>query len=46
MNVFCLITKLLFTESGKDIALRKKIANEILTILIEDYKIYLSVFLQ
>ena len=42
MNVFCLITKLLFTESGKDIALRKKIANEILTILIEDYKIYLS----
>lgn len=42
MNVFYLISKLLFTESGRKIYLRKKIASEILEILTEEYKIHLS----
>lgn len=42
MNVFCLTSKLLFTEPGRKIHLRKKIANEIIDILTEEYKIYLS----
>lgn len=42
MNVFYLISKLLFTESGKRIKLRKKVANEIIEILTEEYKISLS----
>ena len=42
MNVFYLVSKLLFTESGKKIWLRKKIANEIIEILAEEYKICLS----
>ena len=42
MNVFYLISKLLFTESGKKIWLRKRIANEIIEILTEEYKVYLS----
>lgn len=42
MNVFYLIAKLLFTESGKRIQLRKRVANEIIEILTEEYKIYLS----
>lgn len=42
MNVFYLISKLIFTESGQKIHLRKKIANEIIEILTEEYKIYLS----
>ena len=42
MNVFYLISKLLFTESGRKIYLRKKIANEIIEILTEEYKIHLS----
>lgn len=42
MNVFYLISKLLFTESGRRIMLRKKVANEIIEILTEEYKICLS----
>lgn len=42
MNVFYLITRLLFTESGQKIGLRKRIANEVIEILKEEYKIYLS----
>lgn len=42
MNVFYLISKLLFTESGRKIYLRKKIASEIIEILTEEYKIHLS----
>lgn len=42
MNVFYLISKLLFTESGRRIKLRKKVANEIIEILTEEYKICLS----
>lgn len=42
MNVFYLISKLIFTESGQKIHLRKKIANEIIEILTEEYKMYLS----
>lgn len=42
MNVFYLITKLLFTESGQRIQLRKRVANEIIEILTEEYKICLS----
>ena len=42
MNVFYLISKLLFTESGKSIKLRKRVANEIIEILTEEYKICLS----
>lgn len=42
MNVFYLISKLLFTESGQRIKLRKRVANEIIEILTEEYKICLS----
>lgn len=42
MNVFYLISKLLFTESGRKIYLRKKIASEIIEILTEEYEIHLS----
>ena len=42
MNVFYLISKLLFTESGKRITSRKRVANEIIEILTEEYKIRLS----
>ncbi len=42
MNVFYLISKLLFTESGQRIKLRKRVANEIIEILTEEYKIGLS----
>lgn len=42
INVFYLISKLLFTESGKRIWLRRKIANEIIEILSEEYKVCLS----
>ena len=42
MNIFYLISKLLFTESGKRITLRKRVANEIIEILTEEYKIRLS----
>lgn len=42
MNVFYLISKLLFTESGRRIKLRKRVANEIIEILSKEYKIYLS----
>lgn len=42
MNVFYLISKLLFTESGQRIKLRKRVANEVIEILTEEYKIRLS----
>ncbi len=42
MNLFYLISKLLFTESGQRIKLRKRVANEIIEILTEEYKICLS----
>ena len=42
MNVFYLISKLLFTESGIRITSRKRVANEIIEILTEEYKICLS----
>ena len=42
MNIFYLISKLLFTESGKKITSRKRVANEIIEILTEEYKIRLS----
>lgn len=42
MNVFYLISKLLFTEPGQRIQLRKRVANEIIEILTEEYRISLS----
>lgn len=42
MNIFYLILKLLFTESGIRITSRKRVANEIIEILTEEYKIRLS----
>lgn len=42
MNVFYLISKLLFTEAGEKIGLRKRVANEIITILTEEYKMSIS----
>lgn len=42
MNVFYLISKLLLTESGQRIKLRKRVATEIIEILKEEYKINLS----
>ena len=42
MNVFYLISKLLFTEAGQRIKLRKRVANEVIEILTEEYKIRLS----
>lgn len=41
MNAFYLISRLVFTEAGSNTWLRKKIANEIINILIDDYKISL-----
>ena len=41
MNVFFLFARLLFTEPGKKTWIRKKIANEIIKILLEEYKIEL-----
>lgn len=41
MNVFFLFARLLFTEPGKKTWIRKKIANEIVKILSEEYKIEL-----
>lgn len=42
MNIFYLISKLLFTESGIRITSRNRVANEIIEILTEEYKIRLS----
>lgn len=42
MNIFYLISKLLFTKSGIRITSRKRVANEIIEILTEEYKIRLS----
>lgn len=42
MNVFYLISRLLFTESGKKTWLRKKIAKEVINILSDEYKVMLS----
>lgn len=42
MNIFYLISKLFFTESGRKIKLRKRVANQIIEILTEEYKICLS----
>lgn len=42
MNIFYLISKLLFTESGQRIQLRKRVANEIIESLTEEYKVCLS----
>lgn len=42
MNIFYLISKLLFTESGIRITSRKRVANEIIEILTGEYKIRLS----
>ena len=42
MNIFYLISKLVFTTPGHKINIRKKIANEIIVILEEEYKIYLQ----
>lgn len=41
MNVFYLIARLVFTKAGSDTWTRKKVANEIIAILVEEYKIYL-----
>ena len=42
MNIFCLISKLLFTESGQRLALRKRVSSELIEILTEEFKICLS----
>lgn len=41
MNVFYLISRLVFTESGKKSWLRKKTANEIISILNDEYKVHM-----
>lgn len=41
MNPFFLIAKLLFTPSGKNVTLRKRIATEVITIFRDDYRIML-----
>ncbi len=41
MNVFYLISRLVFTEAGSNTWMRKRIANEIICFLVEDYKIHL-----
>lgn len=41
MNVFYLISRLVFTESGKNSWLRKKTAKEIISILNDEYKIHM-----
>ena len=42
MNVFYLLSRLVFTESGKQSWLRKKTANEIISILSDEYKVNMS----
>lgn len=42
MNVFYLISRLVFTEPGRKSWLRKKIANDIINILVDDFKVTLS----
>ncbi|MFF2093498.1 UvrD-helicase domain-containing protein [Paenibacillus sp. NPDC058174] len=44
MNVFYLISKLKFSVAGKNTSMRKRIANEIISILTEDYKIHLPIY--
>ena len=39
MNPFYLIARLVFTESGKNVSLRKKIATELLVMLSSDFKL-------
>lgn len=39
INIFYLISRIVFTEPGSNTWLRKKIANEIISMLIDDYKI-------
>lgn len=41
MNVFYLISKLKFSIAGKNTSMKKRTANEIISILTEDYKIHL-----
>lgn len=41
MNVFYLISQIKFSESGRNSSLRKRIANEIISILLNDYKLTL-----
>lgn len=40
MNIFYIIAKLVFTEAGQDTWLRKKYATELISIIKEDYKIW------
>lgn len=42
MNVFYLISRLVFTEPGRKSWLRKKIANDIINILVDEFKVTLS----
>jgi superfamily I DNA/RNA helicase len=42
LNIFCLIAKLLFTQKGGHALLRRKVADEILIILKEDYGFIIS----
>jgi superfamily I DNA/RNA helicase len=39
MNPFYLLARLVFTESGQNVAVRKRVATELLTILRDDYKV-------
>ncbi|MGW9529012.1 UvrD-helicase domain-containing protein [Paenibacillus terrae] len=41
MNVFYLISQIKFSESGRNSSLRKRIASEIISILLNDYKLTL-----
>lgn len=41
MNVFYLISQIKFSESGRSTSLRKRIASEIISILLNDYKLTL-----
>ena len=41
MNIYYLISRLLFTEKGRDTIIRKNIAKEIINILKNEYKIEL-----
>ncbi|MEY8744358.1 UvrD-helicase domain-containing protein [Bacillales bacterium AN1005] len=41
MNVFYLISQIKFSESGRNSSLRKRIASEIISILLNDYKLAL-----
>ncbi|MBW7453749.1 UvrD-helicase domain-containing protein [Paenibacillus sepulcri] len=42
MNVFYRISQLKFSVAGKNTGMRKRVANEIISILTDDYKIHLS----